>query len=41
MMNWLPVCAAFAAVFGMIGFLVYCAKEIDAESKRVNDYRSP
>ena len=39
MMTLLPVLAAFGVVFGMLAFLFYCGKEIDAESKRVEDYR--
>ena len=39
MMNLLPVVAAFMAVGGMITLLVYCGKEIDAEEKRVKNYR--
>ncbi len=39
MMPLLPVLAAFMVVGGMIAFLVYCGKEIDAEEKRVENYR--
>ncbi len=39
MMNWIPVLGAFTAVGGMIAFLVYCGKEIDAEAERVEKHR--
>lgn len=35
----LPVVGAFAAVAGMIAFLVYCGGEFDAEAKKVADHR--
>lgn len=38
MMNWIPVLGAFTAVGGMIAFLVYCGKEIDAEAERVEKH---
>ncbi len=40
MMALLPVVAAFMTVFGMIAFLIYCGKELDAEAARVEHYRT-
>ena len=40
MMNWIPVAAAFGAVGGMLAFLAYCAKEIDAEGERGENLRA-
>lgn len=40
MMNLLPVVAAFMAVAGMIAFLVYCGKALDAEAERVENFRA-
>jgi hypothetical protein len=37
---YLSVAAAFACVLGMLGFLVYCNGQLDAESNRVRDYRA-
>lgn len=34
---WLSVLAAFMVVGGMLSFLVYCGKALDAEAKRVED----
>lgn len=34
---WLSVLAAFAVVGGMLCFLVYCGKALDAEAKKVED----
>jgi hypothetical protein len=31
---YLSVLAAFACVLGMLGFLAYCSRELDAEAKR-------
>ena len=39
MIAWIPVLGAFAAVAGMLAFLVYCGSEIDAEAERVEQYR--
>jgi len=35
MMNWLPFLGALACVAGMLAFLVYCNKQIDAEDEKV------
>lgn len=39
MILYLSVLCAFACVAGMLAYLVYCSGQIDAESKRVEDYR--
>ena len=33
------VFAAFCVVVGMIAFIFYCSKAIDAEAERVENYR--
>lgn len=39
MILWLSVLAAFSAVGGMLCFLVYCGRAIDAEADRGEEFR--
>ena len=39
MLDILSAGCAFAAVIGVLAFLVQCGKALDAEAKKVEDYR--